>query len=160
LTIRRSIRTALFPAMAIAIAGAVTVGARHLRNHSPAAHPPVMQTNTTALNVQVQASQFLAAPGDTDSARFLVLVTDHETGVGVNDLTQSNFRVLAPYLPPGAACGFSNNITFFDDAGAGAYLIQVEPRLCPWVQGDYLTRFIVRADPLRQGQGLATLSIR
>ncbi len=95
-----------------------------------------------------------------NSARFLVLVTDHETGVGVNDLTQSNFRVLAPYRPLGAACSFSNNIRLFDDAGAGAYLIQVEPISCPWVQGDYLTRFIVRADPLRQGQGLATLTIK
>jgi hypothetical protein len=45
---------------------------------------------------------------------------------------------------------------FFDDAGAGAYLIEVTPTSRPRVQGDYLTRFIVVADPLKTGQGLAT----
>ena len=160
MTIRTSIRTTILLAMGIAIGGAITVGARQLHNRSLAAQPQFMKTDPTALNVQVQAAQGFAAPGNMQPANFLVIVTDHDTGAAVTNLAQSNFGVINHFSVPGATCGFSNNITSFNNVGTGAYHIQVAPVSCVWVQADYLAQVIIVGDPLRRGQAPATLSIR
>jgi len=160
MTVRASIRMTFFLVAGIAIAFAVTVGARHIHDQSPAAQPHLRKTTITALNVQAQAAQGFAAPGNMQPANFLVLVTDAITGAAVTDLAQSNFSVINHFSVPGATCGFSNNITSFNNVGTGAYQIQVAPRLCVWVQGDYLAQVIVSVDPLRGGQAPAILSIK
>jgi len=161
MTIRTSIRMAFLLVIGIAIAFAVTVVARHISNQSPAAQPHHQRkTDITALNVQVQAAQGFAAPGNMQPANILVLVTDAKTGAAVTDLDRENFTVINHFSIPGASCGFSNNITSFNNVGTGAYQIQVAPRSCAWVQGDYLAQVIVTVNPLRGGQAPATLSIR
>jgi hypothetical protein len=158
-TIRTSIRTTFLLAIGIAIGGAITVGARQLHNRSLAAQPQIKGTSTTTLYVQAQAAQGFAAPGNSQPADFLILVTDPETGASVTGLVQSNFSVIQHFSVPGAVCGFSNNITSFVDVGTGAYQIQVAPSTCSWVRGDYLAQVRV-SDLQRRGQAAATLSIR
>ena len=116
-----------------------------------------------ALNVQVQASQGFAAPGNTQPANFLVLVTDR-TGTPVVSLTQSDFQVVDHFSLPGQTCGFgSNNIVSFVNTNTGAYQIQVGLNTnvpgCHWVEGDYLSQVIVINGTMR-GQGAATLSVK
>lgn len=115
-----------------------------------------------AFLVQAEAAQGSAAPGNTEPANFLVVVTDHRTGTPVANLTESNFAIINHFSIPGQLCGFSNQIAFFGNIGTGAYQIQVElPNIlgCAWVQGDYLAQVIVNAVS-RRGQATATLSIK
>jgi hypothetical protein len=119
------------------------------------------QRNSDALLVQAKAAQGSAAPGNSEPADFLVIVTNHLSGVPITDLDQSNFAIVNHFSIPGQACGFSNNITLFSNVGTGAYAIQVrlvEPG-CTWVRGDNLAQVIVTAGS-RRGQAVATLSIK
>jgi hypothetical protein len=117
-----------------------------------------------ALLIQAEAAQGRAAPGNTERANFLVVVTDR-TGTPVGDLVQSDFRIINHFQVPGATCGFSNNIVLFEvvaNGTTGAYHIQVELGSvpgCSWAEGDYLTQIIV-SDGTRRGQATATLSIK
>lgn len=115
------------------------------------------------LDVQAQASQGFAAPGNTQPANFLVIVTDR-SGTPVTGLTQSDFQIIDHLTLPGQVCGFgSNNITFFEDKFTGAYQIQVSLNTsvpgCHWVAGDYLTQVTV-LDGARRGQAATTLSVK
>ena len=115
-----------------------------------------------AFFVQAEAARGSAAPGNTEPANFLVVVTDHRTGAPVANLTESNFAIINHFSIPGQLCGFSNQIAFFNNIGTGAYQIRVElPDIlgCAWVQGDYLAQVIVNAVSKR-GQATATLSIK
>jgi hypothetical protein len=115
-----------------------------------------------AFFVQAEAAQGFAAPGNTQPANFLVVVTDHRTGAPVTNLSESNFAIINHFSIPGQLCGFSNQIAFFNNIGTGAYQIRVElPDIlgCAWVQGDYLAQVIVNAVSKR-GQATATLSIK
>jgi hypothetical protein len=88
-----------------------------------------------------------------------VLVTDPLTGEAVTGLTQKNFQIINHFSIPGQVCGFSNNISSFNNVGTGAYQIQVRPKGCNWVAGDYLAQVIVSAKS-RNGQAAAKLSIK
>jgi hypothetical protein len=114
---------------------------------------------SSALFVQAQAGQGFAASHNNQPANFLIVITDPITGIAVTDLTQKNFTMVNHFSIPGQTCGFSNNITAFNNVGNGAYQIQVKPKNCNWVAGDYLAQIIVAAKG-RNGQAAATLSIR
>jgi len=118
---------------------------------------------STAYVVQVEAGQGAAAPGNTQPANFLAVVTESQTGAAVTGLSQSNFTIINHFSIPGQKCGFSNNITMFNNVGTGAYHIQVGLQTdipgCEWVQGKYLSQVMVKSDK-KQGQGTATLSIK
>ncbi len=114
---------------------------------------------STALLVQAVAGQGFAAQGNDQPADFLIVVTDPDTGAAVTGLTQKNFTIINHFSIPGAACGFSNNITSFNDVGTGAYQIQVKPKGCKWVKGDYLAQIMVSGKP-GKGQTVATLLIK
>jgi hypothetical protein len=114
---------------------------------------------SVAVFVQAEAGQGFAAPHNSLPANFLVVVTDPETGEAVTTLTQKNFTIINHFSIPGQTCGFSNNITSFNNVGTGAYQIQVKPKGCDWVQGDYLAQIMVSAKG-KNGQATATLSIR
>lgn len=114
---------------------------------------------STAVLVQSVAGQGAAAPGNDQPADFLVVVTDPLTGEAVTGLIQKNFTIINHFSIPGAACGFSKNITSFADIGTGAYQIQVKPKGCKWVKGDYLAQVAVPAKSIK-GQTVATLSIK
>jgi hypothetical protein len=111
-----------------------------------------------ALFVQVQAGQGFAAPNNTQPADFLVVVTDPVTGEAVTNLVQGDFKIIDHFSIPGQTCGFSNSISSFNNVGTAAYQIQVIPKGCVWVKGDYLAQIIVSAGG-RNGQAVATLSI-
>ncbi len=115
-----------------------------------------------ALIVQAEAAQGLATPGNRAPANFLILVTDPQTGAPITGLIDSEFTIINHFSVPGALCGFSNNITNFNDVGTGAYQVQVElvdiPE-CTWVEGDYLAQVIVRSGS-RGGQTPLKLSIQ
>jgi hypothetical protein len=105
---------------------------------------------TSAVDVQAVAGQGAAAPGNNSNANILVLVTDSTTGQGVTSLVQADFTVIDHFALPDQHCGFSNNITSFNNVGTGAYQIQVathstKPPVggCKWVKGDYLGQVIV-----------------
>ena len=117
--------------------------------------PPV----STAVLVQAVAGQGFAAAGNNQPANFLVVVTNPVTGVAVTNLTQKNFTMVNHFSIPGQVCGFSNNITAFNNVLNGAYHIQVKPKGCNWVSGDYLAQIIVSAKGIA-GQTVATLSIK
>ena len=93
--------------------------------------------------VQLEAGQGAAAPGNTNQANFLAVVTDSCTGAPITTLNQSNFTIINHFSNPGQKCGFSNNITLFNNVGTGAYHIKVglETSIpgCEWVKGKYLT---------------------
>lgn len=114
---------------------------------------------SSALFVQAEAGQGFAAAHNNQPANFLIVVTDPITGLAVTDLTQKNFTMVDHFSIPGQTCGFSNNITAFNNVGTGAYQIQVKPKNCNWVAGDYLAQIIVAAKA-RNGQATATLSIK
>ncbi|ERR1044071_8482607 len=114
---------------------------------------------SSALFVQAQAGQGFAAPHNNQPANFLVVVTDPITGEAVTNLTQKNFTIIDHFSIPGQVCGFSNNISLFNNVGTGAYQIQVKPKGCDWVGGDYLAQIIVAAKG-RNGQATAKLSVR
>lgn len=116
-------------------------------------------TTSVALLVQAEAGQGFGAPHNSQPANFLVVVTDPATGLPVTGLAKSNFSVINHFSIPGQTCGFSNNITAFNDVGTGAYHIQVKPKGCNWVSGDYLAQIIVSAKG-RNGQAAAKLSIK
>ena len=112
-----------------------------------------------ALLVQCVAGQGFAAAGNTQPADFLIVVTDPATGAAVTTLVKKNFQIVNHFSLPGAACGFTNNITAFNNVLNGAYHIQVKPKGCKWVKGDYLVQIMVNA-PGVTGQTVAMLSIR
>jgi hypothetical protein len=118
---------------------------------------------STAYLVQIEAGQGEAAPGNTKSANFLAVVTESHTGAAVTSLNQSNFTIINHFSIPGQKCGFSNNITTFNNVGTGAYHIQVGLQTdipgCEWVKGKYLAQVMVSSDK-NKGQGTATLSIK
>jgi hypothetical protein len=116
-------------------------------------------TTSTALLVQAQAGQGFAAPHNNQPANFLIVVTDPITGVAVTDLVQKNFIMVNHFSIPGQTCGFSNQISSFNNVLNGAYQIQVKPKGCDWVAGDYLAQIIVAAKD-RNGQATAKLSIK
>lgn len=117
--------------------------------------PPV----STAVLVQAEAGQGFAAPNNNQPANFLVVVTDPVTGQAVTNLGQKSFTMINHFSIPGQVCGFSNNITAFNNVGTGAYHIQVKPKGCNWVSGKYLAQIIVSSKG-RNGQATATLSIK
>lgn len=111
---------------------------------------------TTAANVQAVAGKGPAAPGNNANADILVLVTNPKTGAGVTSLAQADFTVVDHFGVPGQSCGFSNNITSFNNVGSGAYQITVAthaasppPGGCKWVAGQYLGQVIVKTAKLR-----------
>lgn len=114
---------------------------------------------STALFVQSHAAQGFAAPGNGEQANFLVVVTDPITGEPITTLTQTNFKIQNHFSIPGQACGFTNNITTFNNTGSGAYHLQVKPQGCKWVAGDYLAQVIVKGKS-STGQATVKLSIR
>src|SRR5262245_38713275 len=154
MTIRTSMKTTFLLVMGIALAFAISVGAQQDLDLNP---PPAELPR--ALDIQVKAAQGFAAPGNTHPANFLVVITDPETGDAITNLTQSSFQVISHFSIPGQICGFTNSITAFSAIGTGAYQIQVAPRKCVWVQGDYLAQVMVRVQQ-RQGQAPVTLSVR
>jgi hypothetical protein len=117
------------------------------------------QASSVAMRVQAKAAQGFAIPGKKDPANFLVIVTDAVTGEAITDLVKKNFTIINHFSIPGQTCGFSNNIVTFNNVGTGAYQIQVAPKGCTWVAGDYLAQVIVSARG-RNGQVPAKLSIR
>jgi hypothetical protein len=116
-------------------------------------------STSSALFVQAEAGQGFAAAHNNQPANFLVVVTNPTTGEAVIDLVQKNFIIVNHFSIPGQTCGFSNNITAFNNVLNGAYHIQVKPKGCNWVAGAYLAQIIVAAKG-RNGQATATLSIK
>jgi hypothetical protein len=121
--------------------------------------------STNAAKVQAVASKGEAAAGNNSSANILVLVTDTQTGSPVASLVQSDFTVIDHFTVTGQVCGFSNNISLFDNVGTGAYHIEVathssEPHrgVCKWVSGEYLGQVIVKTTSY-EGQAAFTLTI-
>ncbi|HST23756.1 MAG TPA: hypothetical protein VLR90_21790 [Blastocatellia bacterium] len=114
---------------------------------------------SSALFVQAEAGQGFAAPHNNQPANFLIVVTDPVTGEAVTNLAQKNFTIINHFSIPGQVCGFSNSISSFNNVGTGAYQIQVKPKGCNWVAGDYLAQIIVSAKGVN-GQATATLSIK
>ena len=120
---------------------------------------------TKAVNVQAEAAKGGAAPGNNVNADLLVLVTDPMTGAGVTSLTKADFTVVDHFGVPGQKCGFSNNITGFNNVMTGAYQITIAthaatppPGGCKWVAGNYLGQVIVNSAAVR-GQAAFLLSI-
>ena len=119
----------------------------------------------TAVKVQAVAAKGSAAPGNNSNANILVLVTDRTTGAGVTSLTQSSFTVIDHFGLPGEACGFSNNITSFNNVGTGAYQLTVAlhsaappPGGCKWAAGNHLGQVIVKSASVA-GQAAFLLSV-
>jgi hypothetical protein len=120
---------------------------------------------TKAVNVQAEAAKGAAAPGNNSNADLLVLVTDPSTGAGVTSLTKADFTVVDHFSLPGQKCGFSNNITGFNNVMTGAYQITIAthspsppPGGCKWVAGNYLGQVIVKSAAV-EGQAGFLLSI-
>ena len=116
-----------------------------------------------ALTVQAKASNGDALAGNNANANVLVLVTNTETGVPVVTLTKPDFAVIDHFALPGQLCGFSSNITGFNNVGTGAYQITVAthstappPGGCKWVRGTYLGQVIVKVST-ETGQGTFAL---
>jgi hypothetical protein len=80
---------------------------------------------TSAVNVQAVAAKGTAAPGNNANADILVLVSDPHTGAGVTYLSKADFEVMDHFRVPGQTCGFSNNITSFNNVSTGAYQLTV-----------------------------------
>jgi hypothetical protein len=81
-----------------------------------AASPAMAQS---PLNVDAQAAQGFAAPGNNQAANILVVVTNPLTGAAVTNLVQSDFSIINHFGIPGQVCGFSNNIVTFHNIGTG-----------------------------------------
>jgi hypothetical protein len=119
----------------------------------------------TAADVQARASRGAAAAGNNANANLLVVVTDENTGAGITNLTQSDFTVVDHFALPGQQCGFSNNITSFNNVMTGAYQLTVATHSttppaggCAWVSGYYLGQVVVKTTS-GQGQGAFLLSL-
>jgi len=104
-----------------------------------------------AVDVQAEAAKGAAAQGNNANADILVLVTDSNTGAPIVSLTQSNFTVVDHFGVPGQRCGFSSNVTSFNNVGTGAYQLTVATHSgappaggCKWVGGDHLGQVIVK----------------
>ena len=113
-----------------------------------------------AVTIQAQASQGAAAPGNTERANLLVIVTDM-SGAAVTGLQQAAFSVVNHFGLPGQTCGFSSQIVGFNDVGTGAYQLQIGlgPTVgCTWVAGDYLGQLRVNGSSAL-GQAAFTLSV-
>jgi len=115
-------------------------------------------TSAYALTVKAVASNGDALAGNNANANILVVVTNTASGAGITTLTKADFAVIDHFSLPGQLCGFSNNITGFNNVGTGAYQINVQthsvsppPGGCKWVRGDYLGQVIVKA-PGETGQ--------
>lgn len=120
---------------------------------------------TSAVNVQAVAAKGSAAAGNNNNANLLVLVTDPSTGAGVTSLIQADLSVIDQFSLPGQSCGFSSNVTSFNNVGTGAYQLtiathSVKPPVggCKWVAGNYLGQVIVKTAAV-QGQAAFLLSI-
>jgi hypothetical protein len=120
---------------------------------------------TTAINLQAVAAKGAAAGGNNANANILVLATDPNTGAGVVTLAKGDFSVVDHFALPGQTCGFSTNITGFNNVGTGAYQITVATHSttppaggCKWVSGDYLGQIIVKT-ATAEGQAAFLLSI-
>lgn len=120
----------------------------------------------TAAKVQAVAAQGAAAAGNNADANILVLVTDQNSGAGVTTLAKTDFTVIDQFGLPGQSCGFSNNITGFNNVGTGAYQISVTTNSttppeggCKWIEGDYLGQVIVGSTTVK-GQAAFLLAIR
>lgn len=118
-----------------------------------------------ALTVQAKASNGGALAGNNANANVLVLVTNTETGVPVTTLTKPDFALVDHFALPGQLCGFSNNITGFNNVGTGAYQVTIAthsvsppPGGCKWVRGTYLGQVVVKV-PTETGQGAFALAI-
>jgi hypothetical protein len=121
--------------------------------------------SASAVNVQAVAAKGSAAAGNNSNADILVLVIDPITGAGVTSLTQSDFSVVDHFGVPGQICGFSSNITGFNNVMTGAYQISIathsaQPPVggCKWVAGNYLGQVIVKSAAF-EGQAAFLLSI-
>jgi hypothetical protein len=120
---------------------------------------------TLAVAVQAIAAKGSARPGNNANADILVLVTDPNTGEGVTSLTQADFVVVDHFGIPHQRCGFSNNITNFNNVMTGAYQLNVAthaatppPGGCKWVEGRYLGQIIVSTS-MFNGQAAFLLSV-
>jgi hypothetical protein len=119
-----------------------------------------------AATVQAVAANGAASPGNNANADILVVVTDTNTGAGITNLKQADFTVIDQFGLPGQHCGFSNNITSFNNVGTGAYQISVANHStkppeggCKWIAGDYLGQIIVGSATVK-GQAVFLLSIK
>jgi hypothetical protein len=119
-----------------------------------------------AVTVHAVAARGAASAGNNDNADILVLVTDSNTGAGITNLKQADFTVIDQFGLPGQQCGFSNNITSFNNVGTGAYQITVANHStkpptggCKWITGDYIGQIIVGAGSVK-GQAAFLLSIK
>ncbi len=111
-----------------------------------------------AADVQAVATAGSASAGNSAAADVLVLVTDSSTGAAITSLAKSDFTVVDQFGLPGQQCGFSNNITSFNNVGTGAYQIGIATHSthppvggCKWIKGDYLGQVIVKSGST-QGQ--------
>ena len=122
--------------------------------------PVQADSPNNVLTVQAEASQGFAAPGNSQPANLLVIVTDR-SGNPVTDLEQDDFTVINHFGLPGQTCGFSNNIVSFGNIHTGAYQIKVALGVagCTWVAGDYLAQVAIN-DGSRRGQAAVKLSVR
>ena len=118
-----------------------------------------------ALTVQAKASNGDALAGNNANANVLVLVTNTEMGVPVVTLAKPDFTVVDHFALPGQSCGFSSNITGFNNVGTGAYQITIAthattppPGGCKWVHGTYLGQVVVKVST-ETGQGAFALAI-
>ena len=108
--------------------------------------------------IQATAGRGFAASNNSEPADILVVATEPITGAAVTDLIESDFAIISHFSSPGQTCGFSNNITTFNNVGTGAYQLQVELRGCTWVSGDFLIQVIVSSN-VRSGQAVAKFTI-
>jgi hypothetical protein len=121
--------------------------------------------STKGVGVQAVAAAGAAAPGNNDGANILVVISDPNTGAAVTNAKQSDFVVIDYFGVPGQKCGFSKNITSFDNVGTGAYMISVKTQStkpptggCQWAKGDYLGQVQVNSST-GEGHAAFLLSI-
>lgn len=121
--------------------------------------------STSAVHVKAVAAKGAAAAGNNAGIDILVVVTDKATGAGITSLVQANFTIVDHFGVPGQRCGFSNNITSFNNVMTGAYQITVATHAavppvggCKWVAGDYVGQVIV-STPALAGQTVFKLTI-
>jgi hypothetical protein len=125
----------------------------------------IISSAALAADVQAVASAGPASAGNNADADLLVLVTDSSTGAAITSLTKSDFTVVDQFGLPGQLCGFSNNVTSFNNVGTGAYQLGIATHSthppasgCKWIKGDYLGQVIVKSGST-QGQAAFSLNI-
>ena len=121
--------------------------------------------STVVVEVQAVAAKGSASAGNNENADILVLVADKSTGAGITTLKQTDCDIIDHFGVPGQSCGFSSNITSFNNVMTGAYQITVATHSlkppasgCKWVTGNYLGQVIVTTAAI-QGQAAFVLSI-